>query len=68
MITVQITLYTLRHARQGEFAQASHRISGDNKYDIYKEIADKIERFAKSHGIAPSCVAQSSIWTGGDLQ
>ena len=68
MITVQITLYTLRHARQSEFAQASHRISGDNKYDIYKEIADKIERFAKSHGIAPSCVSQSSIWTGGDLQ
>lgn len=68
MITVHLTLTTMRHARPGEFAQASHSISGDNKYDIYKEMAAKIERFAEAHGIPPSSVGQSSIWTGGDLQ
>jgi hypothetical protein len=68
MITVQLTLCTLRHARHGQFATVSHTIRHESKYDVYKEIAAKIERFAEQHGVSPSSVNQSSIWLGGDLQ
>jgi hypothetical protein len=68
MITVQLTIYTLRHARHGQFATASHTIKHENKYDVYREITRLIERFADQHGVPASSVNTSSIWLGGDLQ